>query len=253
MPDVALWGAVYPEVTEVQLPVNGGGTALFSYGGGGGTGFEHVGQLYDHTWKFSETDYNGWTPSTTVKTIISGAKAGTFVATSLVDHDYWSQWRIEASIVYNSGTATAKAMLDRVLMQNWYAISRRASNIANLDSGTRNSGVAENVTNLWISHYATSATAWTVAWSQSYGIYPVNAAPTFNSSTAASPTITVKFPSINVKCSTTYFGTSFASAVDQDKSTIRMVCDVWRSTNVGYRRSMIYDEMIDQWQNGLPD
>ena len=253
MPNVSLWGAVYPDVTEVELPVNGGGTALFSYGGGGGTGFEHVGQLYDHTWKFSETDYNGWTPSTTAKTIISGAKAGTFVATSLVDHDYWSQWRIEASIVYNSGTATAKAMLDRVLMQNWYTISRRASNIANLDSGTRNSGVAENVTNLWLSHYATSATAWTVAWSQSYGIYPVNAAPTFNSSTAASPTITVKFPSINARCSTTYFGTSFASAVDQDKSTIRMVCDVWRSTNVGYRRSMIYDEMIDQWQTVLPD
>ena len=46
---------------------------------------------------------------------------------------------------------------------------------------------------------------------------------------------------------------TFAGDVDQDKSTIRMVCDVWRSTNVGYRRSMLYEEMIDQWQNGLPD
>lgn len=251
MPDLELWGATYPDVNDIELPQAGGGWALFSAGGGGGTGFEHVTQLYDHTWKLSETAFNGWTPSSTAKTIISGAKADTFVATSLEDHDYWSQWRIEANIVYNSGTAVAKGMLDRVLFQNWYAISRRSSNIANLNSGTRNSGIAENVTNVWFSHYATSATAWTVAWSQSYGLYPANAAPTFNSSTAASPTITVKFPSINAKCSATYWATSLAGATDQDASTIRMVCDIWRSTNVGYRRSLVYDEMIDQWQNGL--
>ena len=280
MANVTINGASFTDVPAIVVPQTGGGIVQFTdvgattatatdvaqgkvffdalgvqtigtASGGGGTGFEYLGQLYDHTWKLSDTGFNTWTPSSAAKAILTGADANTFVATDLANNEYWSQWHIEINVVYNSGTAVAKAMLNRVIGQTWHTITRRASNITNLDAGTKNTNIADSLLIIWIEHYATSATAWTVAYSPSYGLYPASVTPAL-SSTATSPTVTVKYPTIYARTSSTYMTAAMANAMDKDKSTIRMVCDIWRSTNVGYRKSLIYDQLIDQWQNGLP-
>lgn len=208
----------------------------------------HIGTLPSQTVYLKDTDFNTWTPSTTAATVIATASAGTFTATDIADHDYFIRCRICSDLVYNEGTATSKGRFAKTVGENWYAITRRASNNANLNSSTRNGNVAESITNIWIIQYYN--TAWTATYSSSYGFYPANAAPTLSSTSAASPTVTVNRPTITAKCSSTYFSTAMASAIDKAKSSIKFVWDIYRADS-WYWRQGIHLSLMDMWNNGL--
>lgn len=220
-----------------------------SYSGGGGGGLVHIASLPTQVIKLSETDFASWTPTTSgTLAVLAAAAAGTFVATDIAEHNYYSRVRTYVDIKYVDDTATAKGMFRKACCENWYAVIRRPSNNANLNSGTFNTGTAEAMSNTWVSQYYN--TAWTSIYNGAYGFYPANAAPTFSSTGAASPTITVKNPSITCKCQATYFSTAMANAVDQDASTITFAYDIYRADS-GYLRHDVYAGMVDMWNNGL--
>lgn len=211
-------------------------------------GLEHVTSLTKQTVKLADTDFATWTPSTTAKAILATASAGTFTATDIATNDYFLRTRIFFNAVYNEGTSTAKGMLTKMCAENWYCVSRRASNNANLNSGTRNVNVAESITNYYVEQYYNGG--WVGSYSSGYGIYPANSAPSFSSTSAASPTVTFNRPIINARCNATYFATGMANALDKDKSTITFVFDVYKATDL-YCRHELHESLIDMWNNGL--
>lgn len=211
----------------------------------------YIDRVHDQTWKLSETAYNGWTPSTTAKAIITGAATQkTFVATDIATHPYYIRSLMEVNCVYPDGTSHAKGELLKVVGANWYTVNRRSSNLTNTQSETLNTGIATALNNVWCLLYYSSATAQTFTWSQSYGFYQANVAPTFSSATAASPTITVKYPTVNARVSATYFASAFATAIDQEESTIRIVTDVWRAVD-GFEINSSYKAIAHAWNYGL--
>lgn len=216
--------------------------------GGVSGGLVHIGSLADQQVALKDTSFNGWTPSTTEKAILATASAGTFTATDIANNDYFVRQRAFLHVQYNEGTSNGKGLFSKMCVENWYALTRRPSNAANLNSQTMNSGVAEAVSNTYALRYYNGG--WVVIYSSAYGIYPKNSAPTFSSATAASPTITVNRMPIYAKCNATYFSTSYAGKVDKDNSIIYFKFDIYRRDG-GYDRNMIYVSLADMWNNGL--
>ena len=207
----------------------------------------HIATLTSLSFKFSATDFNTWTPSTTEKQILTAQTAGTFTATNVASHDYFVRVIGYVDVQYVSGTSAAKGMFQKVCFENWYCITRRSSNNANLNSKTRNSNYAESITNTYLSKYYNGG--WVALFSSAYGIYPKNTAHTLSSTTAASPTVTVKTPGIYAKCNATYFSTGMAGNVDKDASTIKFKFDIYRA-DVGYFRRTVNDSLMDMYADG---
>lgn len=276
--DITWLGNSYTDVPYVELPQTGGGFADFhdvsdttateadvasgkvfhlangssatgtASGGGGGGGLVWIKSLTKQTFKLSETDYNTWSPTSTATAILASASAGTFEATDVADNDYFMRTRICANVVYPDGTSTSKGQLAKMVGENWYCITRRASNYTNLNSGTRNTNLAEAVSNYWVTKYYNSS--WSASYGQSYGLYPANIAPSISGTSASSPIITFNRPQINARTSTTYFSVNYANSLDKDKSTITFVYDIYRAEGM-YRRKEIQMSIIDMWNNGL--
>lgn len=274
--NISLLGADYTAVPAVLLPKTGGGTARFDdatvttavaedvasgkvflasngtittgTASGGGGGLVQVAEYEPIVIKFADTDFNGWTPSTTAKAIVPTQTVGTFAATHVDEYDYFIRTKAFVDVQYIEGTATSKGKFDLTAVENWYSYTRRPSTYAQMNAGTKNSNVFETVSNLWVSKYYN--TSWTLIYSGAYGIYPGNQAPSSSSTSAVSPTVTVKTPIINAKCNATYFSTAMAGKVDQNLSTITFKSYAYRAES-GYMRLPIYDSIIDMWQNGL--
>ena len=247
--DVTMTTAVESDVTAGKTFLLADGTIATGTGsGGGGGGLVLVADFAKMTYKFSDTNYATWTPSTTAATMLATQTVGTFTATDIDKNDYFIRTRCAINVKYKSGTSTAKGMFAMTVFENWYAYTRRPSTYAMLNAGTRNSNLFESVSNTWVSKYYN--TSWTIIYSSSYGIYPANQAPASSSATATSPTVTVKTPVITAKCQATYFSTGMAANVDQDASTVVFKSYAYRADG-GYRRNDIYESMIDMWANGL--
>lgn len=275
--NITLLGASYQAVPAVLLPKTGGGTARFddctittaeaadvtagkifvaadgtitegTGSGGGGGGLVHVTTFPTIEIPFADTAFNGWTPSTTAKAILATQTVGTFTATDIADYDYFVRQRIYAHLVYIDGTSTAKGMFAFSCGENWNAQTRRSSTATTLNAGNINQNVNEAVSTTYLNKYYNSA--WTAIYSSAYGIYPANTAQTLSSTSAASPTVTVKTAVINAKCNATYFSTTMAGKVDQDASTIKFAIDVYRAEG-GYLRHTVNHSLADMWLNGL--
>lgn len=270
---IVLQGATYPDVPSVVLPTENG-TASFvditdttavagdvisgkyfydangerTLGTASSGGLQYLNSLYTKEFALEDTDFATWTPSTTASAILATAEVGTFTATNCNLNDYFSRFLVEINIVYTNETV-AKGRFLKTIADNWYCITKRPSNLTNMNSGTRNAVICEAVSNVWCLLYWSSATARTFAYSQSYGFYTGNSAPV-SSGNVDSPVITVKRPIINARCNSTYFATGQASLVDQEKSTIKFKHELYKALSP-YNRQKSYLSMIDIWSNGL--
>jgi hypothetical protein len=177
--------------------------------------------------KLSDTSFNGWTPSTTAKTIKSSGTLGTISSSALDTYEYVIYSVFDATLAYASGTTLKGAPVRQViaLMQH---IHRKPSNLTNLASATDNQNYCVTFFTASLMDYYSTGGTHTLAWTGSYGLYPAAGAATFSSSTNASPTITVKSPAFTARCSTTYFTTTMAAAVDQTNSKIKCKVYVYR-------------------------
>ncbi len=222
-------------------------TAIAAIPSGGG-GLEHIASMPDLEIALEDTGFATWTPSGTGSIILPTQTLGTFTATHLDEYDYFVRQRIFVDIKYKSGTSTAKGMLQFGAGENWNCITRRANTATQLNAGNVTTNLNEFIiTSYLIKYYNTS---WTVLYSTSYAIYPSNSAPSLSSTTAASPTVTVKSTPITAKCQGTYFSTAMAANVDQAASTIKIKTDIYRAEG-GYMRRTVNRSLADMWLHGL--
>lgn len=238
-PNIQLLGATYPTVPSVLLPVAGGGQAEFfdmaddmAWLGADATLVHEIDPI---TVALKDTGFNTWTPSKTAATVVASQTLSTasqkYTATDLLTdggYNYINIWNMKMPIVY-TGTPTQKALpifSCGLLIQS---IFRRFSSYANLLIGNLNNNVtAQTTIASFLRYYGTTTGTLTYTLSASYGFYYANVAPSISSTTAVSPTITLKTPTMSARCSTTYMSTENAALIDKEKTKLTYTCKVYR-------------------------
>ena len=187
----------------------------------------------------SSTSYNGWTPSTTAKTIKSGASL-TAIAIDLEQYDYLLRWQFYCEPVYN-GSETNTARMVKTAQEMYQAIIRRPNSLANIGTLTDAGNACQTINTPSLMEYWNNNSSHTYTWSASYGIYAAATAATFASATALQTNLTPKRPSISARCSTTYFSTGNAGKVTQASTylyTQGWLYRIKKSKSLGYNQYM---------------
>lgn len=173
--------------------------------------------VYSKTDNLKNTLFNGWTPSTTAKSIVATVTAKTFVP-DLSEYEYYLVWDCGCNAAY-TGTPTLKA---HFLFSRCYLvqqITKRPSNFAKIQAADFDGNACTSLyTGNFVRYYGTTTGTVTYSWATSYGIYFAATNATFSNSTSDEPTITIKTPTVSARCSTTYFSTGNAALVDQENS-----------------------------------
>lgn len=230
--DITINGASFTEVPAIIVPKTGGGSATFrdmdTPLAWMGTGAEYVGEVYSHDYTLDQTNYNGWTPSTTAKAIIAKA-AGTKFTADMLNHEYLIRWRFDIDVALNSG-ATKKAQIERVSGSLWQSIHRRPYGFAGFEAENYNYNYCTSAitASSYFVYYNTSGTrTWTTG--ISYGFYAAIQSATLSSTSANSVTVTPQAPVINARCNNSYFAAARAAEVDQANTTIKIRGDVFKT------------------------
>ena len=231
-PDIAIAGATFQAVPAIIVPKVGGGEAQFHDMSGDmawlGKDAECINEnVYSKTDVLANTSFKGWTPSTSAKTILTTATAGTFSA-DLSQYEYFIIWECGVDPVY-TGTPTEKAL---TLFNRCYLVQqifKRPSSWTNIEEENYNGNACVTLfTPNFLRYYGTTTGTVTYGWGISYGFYFSATAATFASATANATTVTIKTPALATRCSTTYFSTGNAALVDQENSTFFIRCKLYR-------------------------
>ena len=200
---------------------------------------ELVATFAKETTALSATSYNGWTPSTTAKTIKSGASL-TAIAIDLEQYDYLLRWQFYCEPVYN-GSEVNTARMVKTAQEIYQGIFRRPNSLANIATLNDAGNACQTINTPSLMEYWNNNSAHTYTWSASYGIYAAATAATFASSTALQTNLTPKRPSISARCSTTYFSTGNAGKVTQASTylyTQGWLYRIKKSKSLGYNQYM---------------
>ena len=209
-----------------------------------GKGAELVnGNVYSKSDTLKNTGFNGWTPSTTAKTIVSAVNATTFVC-DLSQYEYYLVWECGVTPAYTgSPTLKAHTLLNRCYLVQ--EIIKRPSNWANIQADSWNGNACVTLfTPNFLRYYGTTTGSVTYSWGASYGFYFAATAATFANATNDSTTVTIKTPTLATRCSTTYFSTGNAALVDQENSEWFIRGKLYRIKKDGIVRS-IYEHVVD--------
>lgn len=190
------------------------------------------------------TLYASWTPSTTAKAIQTTATLGT-KALNMNTYEYVLKWIVDANINYASGTTLKGAPIRQITALYQY-IYRKPSNIANVASETDNQNFCTTIFTAPLMDYYSTSGSHTFAWTGSYGFYGAAQAATFSSSTGTSTKLTIKRPVLNARCSTTYFTTTMANAVDQDSSSMSYIGYLYRCKKGSFGRA-VWNDLISTY------
>lgn len=194
------------------------------------------------------TSFNGWTPSTTAKTIKSALNATTFVA-DMTQYEYMLLWRCDWNVEYSTGyTDVARTIKGASIICQ--LILRRPNSLANISASNYAGNACVTYRTSPLMEYWNNNGSHTYTWGASYGIYPAATTATFSNATADDPTVTVKTPAWSARCSTTYFSTGNAGNVDQDKSKIRMKGELYRF-KIGSPERSIENLLVSLFNNSL--
>lgn len=209
---------------------------------------EFVQQIYDSgEIALEDTLFNGWTPSTTAKTIKSTANGSTFSG-HFDEYEYILKWETSFQAVYNAG-ATLKAQVYWEGADQYQVLCKRPNSFANIQADNWNGNVCNTYFTVPFIRYYNSSGSLTYTHAISYGIYPALTAATFASSTNDVTTVTPKCPAMTARCSTTYFATARASELDQAESKFRIIGKLYRYKIPGDVRNMydaFYQRMLDE-------
>ena len=203
-----------------------------------GADIEFVQDLGSQSYALSTTTYGSWTPSTTAKSIKATANLTTFVA-DMVNYEYIIKWETQADVVYPDGTTMNTCPIRQVACLYSY-IFKRPYNLDAVTSGTRTSNATTYYTAPLTKYYNSSGNL-AIGWTASYGLYPGVTSPTFSNGTTDTPTVTVKTPTWNARCSTTYMSTTSASAIDTSKTTLQFKAKLYRCAKGAFARATYED------------
>lgn len=206
------------------------------------------GNLYNYTTSLADTLYATWTPSTTAKAIVATSTVGTFTA-DMTKYEYILRWRCQFDAVYESGY-TIKTGVIREVAELWQTIMKRPNSLANIESENYTGNACVTFASIPLMVYKNSSGANTYTFAISYGIYPAVTAATFSNATSDTPTVTVKSPTYNARCSTTYFSTTSANRIVDADSIIKVKGELYRVPK-GSTMKVMYENMIDLYNNGI--
>ena len=180
---------------------------------------EISGEFYSNVKYLKGTAYNGWTPSTTAKTIISSSTLTAFSAADLDQWAYYIFWECGADIVYTgSPVDTARPLFARGLIIQ--EIIRKHGSWAAVTANTPLTNTNQSAYAATFLRYYNDKSSLTYTWSASYGFYYSATAPAIASTTANTTNITPKTPTMSARCSTTYLSTGNAALIDQNNSVV---------------------------------
>lgn len=231
-PDITIAGASFGEVPSIAVPKVGGGMATFydmdDTFSWMGAGAELVKTFDPKVTKLSATSFATWSPSTTASDILATSNVGTFVAEDMDKYEYIILWECTMPIV-SAASATKKALPVFVVSSQTQAIFKRPSTWANIEASNFNGNVCSSLTTgTFMRYYGSTTNTLTYTWGTSYGFYFTLTAATFNSATAAEPTVTVKTPKVTARCNASYMSTANAALIDQDATEITIQAKVYR-------------------------
>ena len=209
-----------------------------------GDGIELVATYDMGTTKLADTLYNGWTPSTTAKSLKATSDLGTITSPALGTYEYFTKMVFESNTAYTSGTTVASGTLRQIIVSLQY-MYRKPNNLTKMLARTDGYNYCTTLYTAPFIKYNGGSGNLTMAWTNSVGIYGAVTAHTFSSSTSENPTITIKAPVYYAKCSDSYFNTTMAAAVDQTASTIKCKVYVYRikkHTSVMYK---MFHEIVE--------
>ena len=211
---------------------------------------EFVSQFYTWSGKLSDTTYASWTPSTSAGSILATVTCPTFVA-DMTKYEYLIEWLWYVQMAYPDGQ-TYKACTDRNFGTMYQVIMRRPYGLDNFASQNWAYNYCTNdYTGSGYCFYWTTggANSWTTS---QYGVY-VSAltAGALSSTSSNTPTITPKRPVVSAKCHSSYFSTTRAGQVDTEKTTIKIVGNLYRmdinTSNLHYQ----WAKAINMYNNPL--
>lgn len=183
--------------------------------------------LYSSTYWLKDTTYSTWTPSTTAKILVASKNTTTFTASSMNSYAYMLRWIVEASVSHLS-TATLTTLPTRQINIIDQEIMRRPTALSYISANNFNGNLYVNNIGLSWMQYYNSAGTFTYTWAATYGFYGAAAAPAFNSTTALSPTVTPRIPSLYVRCSSTIFATDHTTDIDLSNTCWHVVGMLYR-------------------------
>ena len=201
------------------------------------------------TTKLSETTYPTWTASTTAKSIKSSTNAGT-ISANVVDYEYYVRWLVTFDAAYNEN-ATMVAIPVRECVELWQGVVRRGGTLAKINAGTYDTLGAITLYTAPFTDYYNSSGTHTFAHSASYGFYPSATAIGISSTTSNTPTLTMKRPSFNARCSTTYFDISRYGDIDQTNSLFKVKGEVYRVDIGSSLGSNAHYNLYDLYRDGI--
>ena len=213
--NITLMGANYSDVPSVLLPKTGGGQARFiDAEAWSWLGIEpkYLDTPYSNSVALNDTDWVGWTASTTAKTIKASSSVGTFVA-DMENKAYALRWRWQIQVKSLSGV-TNKALPLYQCGEIWQLIFRRPNSLANIRASSFVGNATVATRSVPLIEYYSSGGSRTYSYTGSYGFYASSTLPTFSDATVARPTVTIKTPTLNARCSTTYFTSARNAYID---------------------------------------
>lgn len=199
---------------------------------------EFVQVLGSTNYALSTTTYGSWTPSTTAKSIKATANLTTFSA-NMASYDYIIKWETQADIAYNSGATMNTCPIRQVACLYSY-IFKRPYSLTAVENGGRTSNSTVSYSAPLTKYYNSSGNL-AIGWTASYGIYPAITNPTFSSSTSNTPTVTVKTPTWNARCSTTYMSTTAAAAIATTNTILQQKATLYRCKIGSFARGSYED------------
>ena len=251
MPDIALMGAVYPDVPAVILPVDGGGTAKFTYGWDWrGVDVEFMEAFYPKVTKsLDDTTFPDWTPSTTAVVIQASTTAASYTL-DMANYEYLVRWQFRFDAAYNTG-ATLKNQTYRECADIWQTAFKRTSSVANIATKnlTYNSLVTWYTAPLHV-YYGNTTNTLTYTHSVSYGIYPAVVSATWSSTTSDTPKLTIKAPTVSARCNATQFAVGRAPELDTANSKFSIKGTIYRMATGSAMRCMT-EGLYDIYNNGF--
>ena len=240
---ITLMGATYPDVPAVLLP-SGSGTAKFvdvddwSWIGKEVTS---LGKLYEAEFALSETSFPSWTASTTAAAILATANVAT-ISADMENYEYILHWTCRFDAKYNSG-ATLKAIPFRECQDAWQAILRRPNSVGTVESKNYAANGCVTIMTAPLHVYYNTSGNKAYTYSNSYGFYQAVQAATFSNATTLTPTITVKRPTLNVRCYSSQFATGRKGDIDTS-SEFKLYGEGFR-VPVGTIANNLYHNVID--------
>lgn len=190
---------------------------------------EFVSRIYSMSTTLDQTSYNGWSPSTTAKSIVASSTLSTKQAVNLANYDYFFVWFCDCDVAYDNTWSPSAASCIREVSMRTQSVIRRPQSTSVPTSTFSYNATQEAMVGIYFCNYYSSASATSITYT-SYSPCYLSAITAFALSSTANDSInvTIKTPVLSARCSGTYFSTTNAAKVDQANTTIKLVCDMYR-------------------------